>query len=298
MASQILTSFHAPAAEQEVLEKMGDEVVKEQQKQQQEQPRRKNKFMNQFQDNNNNKQEVSSSFSDASKRDKMSGIGTPVPVSTVVLAPTAQLGASTTFSRNSERRFSSSLSSFPGKLREPVFSRENVGEELISPYNENNANSDYSPIPRHTWVPAGLVFSCKNRVPGYYADASSIAKCQVYHMCMTDGRKYTMLCGVGTVFNQLSFVCDHWYNYRCSEAESDYKINSQLWEDVIGEDDDSVEEEDGRDDDQHDGNTPDQKNGNRSERVVGEDGVHPLRAPPQPFAPTYSNISKSRSASS
>ncbi|ODM98480.1 hypothetical protein Ocin01_08195 [Orchesella cincta] len=294
VASQILTSFHAPLAEQEVLGKMGDEVLKEQQQQHQP-PRRENKFMNQFRDNNNNKQEASSSFSGASKRDKMSGIGTPVPVSTAetLVVPRAK-GVSTTFSRNSER-FSSSLSSFPGKPRESVFSRENVGEELIS-YNENNANSDYSPIPRHTWIPAGLTFSCKNRVPGYYADASAIAKCQVYHMCMTDGRKYTMLCGVGTVFNQLTFVCDHWYSYSCSEAESDYKINSQLWEDVIG-DDESVEEEDDHDDNS-DG-SQNQENGSRNERVIEEDiGVHPISSqpPPKPFALTFGRISKSRSA--
>lgn len=53
---------------------------------------------------------------------------------------------------------------------------------------------------------------------------------QVYHMCMNDGRKYSLLCGIGTVFNQITFVCDHWYNYRCSDAVSDYKRNDQIWD--------------------------------------------------------------------
>lgn len=61
---------------------------------------------------------------------------------------------------------------------------------------------------------------------------------------MTDGRKYTLLCGIGTVFNQLTFVCDHWYNYKCAEAESDYKINRKLWEDVFSEEDDTDDKQD------------------------------------------------------
>lgn len=65
-------------------------------------------------------------------------------------------------------------------------------------------------------------------------------------MCMTDGRKYTLLCGIGTVFNQLTFVCDHWYNYRCAEAEADSKINRQLWEDFFGSGDDDDSDGDGR----------------------------------------------------
>jgi len=38
-----------------------------------------------------------------------------------------------------------------------------------------------------------------------------------------------MLCGVGTIFNQITFVCDHWYNYNCENAESDYSRNDEIW---------------------------------------------------------------------
>ena len=50
---------------------------------------------------------------------------------------------------------------------------------------------------------------------------------------MPDGRRYTMLCGIGTVFNQRTFVCDHWYSYNCAEAERDYQLNNELWEEFL-----------------------------------------------------------------
>ncbi|CAG7787169.1 unnamed protein product [Allacma fusca] len=95
-----------------------------------------------------------------------------------------------------------------------------------------------SEIPAYTWVPPGLTFTCKDRAPGYYSDPQ--AKCQAYHLCMPDGRRYTMLCGIGTVFNQRTFVCDHWYNYPCAKAESDYQLNNDLWEHVLLPDSDGV----------------------------------------------------------
>lgn len=50
------------------------------------------------------------------------------------------------------------------------------GTEGVGLENERESESF---IPTHTWIPAGLSFSCKNRVPGYYADASPLSKCQV-----------------------------------------------------------------------------------------------------------------------
>ncbi len=42
-----------------------------------------------------------------------------------------------------------------------------------------------------------------------------------------------MLCGIGTVFNQRTFVCDHWYSYNCADAERDSELNNELWEDFL-----------------------------------------------------------------
>ncbi|KAK2726425.1 uncharacterized protein LOC136031954 [Artemia franciscana] len=81
-----------------------------------------------------------------------------------------------------------------------------------------------APFPVFLTIPQ-VTFSCGNRLPGFYADQS--AGCQVYHQCLFDGRRYTHLCGVGTIFNQEHLVCDHWYNYDCSKAEIDSRVNER-----------------------------------------------------------------------
>jgi hypothetical protein len=75
-------------------------------------------------------------------------------------------------------------------------------------------------------------------------------------MCMPDGRRYSMLCGIGTIFNQITFVCDHWYNYRCEEAESDYRRNDHLWNDVLSPISNSNSEDPEYDDEEEHVTTP------------------------------------------
>lgn len=74
-------------------------------------------------------------------------------------------------------------------------------------------------------------FSCDGQVDGgYYADPD--AECQVFHICTNDGQgglsKYSFLCPNGTVFNQEYFICDWWFNFDCSEAESLYSLNEEI----------------------------------------------------------------------
>ncbi|XP_071520480.1 uncharacterized protein [Panulirus ornatus] len=71
-------------------------------------------------------------------------------------------------------------------------------------------------------------FSCEGRLPGYYADTSREAGCQVFHICQLGGRMDSFLCPNGTVFNQQYFVCDWWYNFDCSTAEGFYELNAEL----------------------------------------------------------------------
>lgn len=61
---------------------------------------------------------------------------------------------------------------------------------------------------------------------------------QVYHQCVPDGRSYAFLCGIGTIFNQKTLTCDHWYNYNCDEAEEDYRYNINVYKDVFHDDND------------------------------------------------------------
>jgi len=74
-------------------------------------------------------------------------------------------------------------------------------------------------------------FVCDGQVDGgYYADPE--AECQVFHICTADGAgglaKYSFLCPNGTIFNQNYFICDWWFNFDCSEAESLYSLNDEI----------------------------------------------------------------------
>merc|ERR1719348_2488036 len=74
-------------------------------------------------------------------------------------------------------------------------------------------------------------FTCDGQVDGgYYADPE--AECQVFHICTADGAgglaQYSFLCPNGTVFNQNYFICDWWFNFDCSEAESLYSLNDEI----------------------------------------------------------------------
>ncbi|KAK7079744.1 hypothetical protein SK128_002798 [Halocaridina rubra] len=72
-------------------------------------------------------------------------------------------------------------------------------------------------------------FDCANQeYPGYYADVSDDAKCQVFHICQFDGRLDSFLCPNGTVFNQQYFVCDWWFNVDCSASQDFTRLNADI----------------------------------------------------------------------
>merc|ERR1712106_1211862 len=84
--------------------------------------------------------------------------------------------------------------------------------------------------PIYSEVPE-TAFACDGQVDGgYYADPE--AECQVFHICTADGAgglaKYSFLCPNGTIFNQDYFICDWWFNFDCSEAESLYSLNDEI----------------------------------------------------------------------
>ncbi|XP_068220102.1 uncharacterized protein [Palaemon carinicauda] len=72
-------------------------------------------------------------------------------------------------------------------------------------------------------------FTCADKVPGLYADEE--ARCQVWHYCLKDGRKYSFICPIGTVFHQRVFTCDWWYNVDCSQTREFYHLNEKLYSD-------------------------------------------------------------------
>ncbi|CAB4061875.1 unnamed protein product [Lepeophtheirus salmonis] len=81
----------------------------------------------------------------------------------------------------------------------------------------------------------GAEIDLNNSIPGIpegglYADVD--LGCQGFHICKMDDRnhkiKYSFLCPNGTVFNQELFICDWWFNFDCSSAESFYYKNEEI----------------------------------------------------------------------
>ena len=102
---------------------------------------------------------------------------------------------------------------------------------------QNNVNSNSQAVPSKDHPVLSEVpetgFQCGDQaVSGYYADTASEAGCQVFHICQLRGnglvQQDSFLCPNGTIFNQKYFVCDWWFNFDCSTAESFYSLNEQI----------------------------------------------------------------------
>merc|ERR1712029_1004808 len=69
-------------------------------------------------------------------------------------------------------------------------------------------------------------FSCNDySYSGYFADTSPQSRCQVFHMCHSDGLHDTFLCPNGTIFNQQTFVCELWFNVDCASSSTRFDLN-------------------------------------------------------------------------
>lgn len=67
--------------------------------------------------------------------------------------------------------------------------------------------------PTYTTIPK-TNFDCQTKAqPGYYADVDT--QCQVFHRCEITGNITSYLCVNTTVFNQITLVCDYFYNVDC-----------------------------------------------------------------------------------
>eukprot|EP00095_Tigriopus_kingsejongensis_P003166 maker-scaffold1154_size58699-snap-gene-0.15 protein:Tk03166 transcript:maker-scaffold1154_size58699-snap-gene-0.15-mRNA-1 annotation:"PREDICTED: uncharacterized protein LOC100904950" len=74
-------------------------------------------------------------------------------------------------------------------------------------------------------------FECNGLTQGYYADPA--AQCQAFHVCLETERPGVLraesfLCPNGTIFNQEYLICDWWFNFDCSQAQSLYSVNDQI----------------------------------------------------------------------
>ncbi|XP_055338916.1 U-scoloptoxin(01)-Cw1a-like isoform X2 [Paramacrobiotus metropolitanus] len=58
---------------------------------------------------------------------------------------------------------------------------------------------------------------CDNvKQPGLYADVNT--NCRTYYRCTEDGYQTSYQCNNGTLFNQLTLVCDYFFNVACSRT--------------------------------------------------------------------------------
>ncbi|XP_055344090.1 uncharacterized protein LOC129592143 [Paramacrobiotus metropolitanus] len=69
--------------------------------------------------------------------------------------------------------------------------------------------------------------------PGFYADTDA-GRCQVFHRCDINGNLTTYLCPNMTLFNQITLICDWWFNVDCSQAKQFYDYsNSRLYQEGV-----------------------------------------------------------------
>ncbi|OQV13993.1 hypothetical protein BV898_11765 [Hypsibius exemplaris] len=86
-------------------------------------------------------------------------------------------------------------------------------------------------FPIYSVIPdTGFLCTSVNQA-GYYADVDT--RCQVFRRCPLDGVMTSYLCPNMTVFNQITLVCDWWYNVDCSQAKQFYDYsNTRLYQGV------------------------------------------------------------------
>ncbi|OQV17727.1 hypothetical protein BV898_08184 [Hypsibius exemplaris] len=67
--------------------------------------------------------------------------------------------------------------------------------------------------------------------PGFYADSSDVGKCQIFDRCDVNGNLTSYICPAMTLFNQITLVCDWWFNVDCSQSKqfTEYS-NSRLYQ--------------------------------------------------------------------
>ncbi|GAU94916.1 hypothetical protein RvY_06615 [Ramazzottius varieornatus] len=77
-------------------------------------------------------------------------------------------------------------------------------------------------------IPQSNIDCASFKQPGFYADDSS--RCQVFHRCDVNGNLTSYLCPNMTVFNQITLICDWFWNVDCSQSKQfqDYS-NSRLY---------------------------------------------------------------------
>ncbi|OQV22903.1 hypothetical protein BV898_03332 [Hypsibius exemplaris] len=79
-------------------------------------------------------------------------------------------------------------------------------------------------------IPKRNIDCASFKQPGFYADVE-VGRCQIFDRCDINGNLYSYLCPNMTLFNQITLVCDWWYNVDCSKERALYDYsNSRLFQ--------------------------------------------------------------------
>ncbi|OQV17708.1 hypothetical protein BV898_08165 [Hypsibius exemplaris] len=78
--------------------------------------------------------------------------------------------------------------------------------------------------------PRALKCSAESGHHGLIADISKPSDCQIYDRCSQNGELTSYICPNLTRFNQITLICDYWYNVDCGQSAQfvDYS-NSRLY---------------------------------------------------------------------
>jgi len=120
----------------------------------------------------------------------------------------------------------SDLNQFQGKFVWDLLKPALTSAEALTIENSRDANA----YPTYNTIP-DTKFDCSSKAgPGFYADTE--AGCQVFHRCDLAGNVTDYLCVNSTIFNQITLICDKWYNVDCGRSiELENFANSRLYTD-------------------------------------------------------------------
>ncbi|XP_055349438.1 uncharacterized protein LOC129596231 [Paramacrobiotus metropolitanus] len=92
------------------------------------------------------------------------------------------------------------------------------------------ANKDAGQFPTYDTIPQTSFNCASKKQPGFYADTE--AQCQVFHRCDINGNQTSYMCVNSTLFNQVTLVCDYFFNVDCARfAGYEDFANSRLYTD-------------------------------------------------------------------
>ncbi|OQV17712.1 hypothetical protein BV898_08169 [Hypsibius exemplaris] len=101
-----------------------------------------------------------------------------------------------------------------------------TAEQIQELYPNAVAGKDF---PNNLVIPARSI-NCGSVKPGFIADVSDPSKCQIFDRCDVNGNLTSYICPAMTLFNQITLICDWWFNVDCSQSTQfvDYS-NARLY---------------------------------------------------------------------